>query len=363
MSIYHSNYYITIIILSILFLQYQALENNVRRGNSVSLDLIQNDLSSNNFINQDSLVHSIIGNIENKNLKKRQVDNKREQTKQKSAAMTKSKTSVQGKRPSKLKPPSSKLKPPASKPKPPTSKPPVSRPTTRKPSNVKRTTRKTTAKVTTARKPLPTRKIKPTTKASSRTITKKPVTSTKKSTPSKTTPKITTSTSTVTTTRNRITKATTTPNPNDFDKLKSKLISDINTLRLKHQAKELTVNSTLTDLAQRLADNPRDVNNVPDRDSVGLMEAFTEIGIYEDPLLIWTSDLENINYKKLDEELVPERFGQLVWISTTDIGCGISRSDEENVVITLCLFYPKGNIPGEYRENVKPEISQKKKKA
>uniref|UniRef100_A0A0K0FJ77 Uncharacterized protein n=1 Tax=Strongyloides venezuelensis TaxID=75913 RepID=A0A0K0FJ77_STRVS len=88
MNIFYNDYYITFIILSILFLQYQALENNARNEDGTSLDLKQNVLSSKNFINQDSLVHS---KSENKDLKKSQGDKKGKQNKKKSVSMKRNK--------------------------------------------------------------------------------------------------------------------------------------------------------------------------------------------------------------------------------------------------------------------------------
>uniref|UniRef100_A0A0N5BHQ2 SCP domain-containing protein n=1 Tax=Strongyloides papillosus TaxID=174720 RepID=A0A0N5BHQ2_STREA len=326
---------------------YIFQKNNARREGSVSLDLIQNDLSSNNSISQDNLIHSIIGNIENEYLRKRQVDNKRRQIKQKSATQTKSKTNVQGKRPS--------------KPKLPASKPPLTRHTTRKLSNVKITTRKNTAKVTTTRKSIPTRTIKPTTKPSSRTTTNKPVISTKKSTPSKTTPKITKSTSTVTTTRKRINKSKTTPKPDEYAHLKSRLISDINDLRRKHQAKNLTVDTTLANLAQKIIDEPVIIPEETVNKSVGYLRNFAPSEMYFNPLLEWGYKPEDNDYKNLDKNPFYAKFVQLVWIATTNIGCGIRNNGPNKGISTLCLFYPKGNIPGQYSENVKPEKRKKNK--
>uniref|UniRef100_A0A0N5BQW3 Uncharacterized protein n=1 Tax=Strongyloides papillosus TaxID=174720 RepID=A0A0N5BQW3_STREA len=187
MYILYSNYYITFIILSILSSQYHALESNVENFKSPSIDLVQNDLSLKNFIDQNSFVHSISGNSESKYLRKRQADGKMGQNEQKSAAKTKSEAKVPPKNPllPKPKPPTPKPKTPVLKPKPPTPKPSVPRPTTKKPLNEKTATKKTTPKTTppktttkgqTTCKPRTTREITPKTTQPKKTTQKETTT-------------------------------------------------------------------------------------------------------------------------------------------------------------------------------------------
>uniref|UniRef100_A0A0K0FW81 SCP domain-containing protein n=1 Tax=Strongyloides venezuelensis TaxID=75913 RepID=A0A0K0FW81_STRVS len=57
--------------------------------------------------------------------------------------------------------------------------------------------------------------------------------------------------------------------------------------------------------------------------------------------------------------ILTDRFTQLVWRSSTSIGIGIIR--KRNLVYLALLFYPKGNIRGQYEINVlKKKISWKK---
>uniref|UniRef100_A0A0N5BHQ3 SCP domain-containing protein n=1 Tax=Strongyloides papillosus TaxID=174720 RepID=A0A0N5BHQ3_STREA len=256
---------------------------------------------------------------------------------------TKDKTKVLPKKPTLQRP-----KPPSSKPKPPAPKPQVRKTTTRKTTKKATTSRKSTTKATTAKKPSSKRTIK----TSSKTITKKTVTPTKKTTPSKTTPKITTSTSTVTTTRKRRTKPKTTSKPDEYAHLKSKLISDINDLRRKHHAPNLTLNNTLANQAQRIADIPRLINGGIDEKSVGFTFGVAPPEDEFNLISYWTRGAERIDYENLDEATVPRDFAQLVWVSSKEIGCGISVTDSNRVITFICFFYPKGNIPGQYRENV-----------
>uniref|UniRef100_A0A0K0FJ58 SCP domain-containing protein n=1 Tax=Strongyloides venezuelensis TaxID=75913 RepID=A0A0K0FJ58_STRVS len=464
MCIFYSNYYIRFVILSTLFFLYKALEGDARIGDNASLDLIQNDISLMNLINQESLVYSISGNSEIKYLKKRQSEKNKEQNKHKSAEIKNNRKQVKvkksparklsGKRPPVPRPPMRKpgprrttarrpparrtpprrppprrttarrppnrrtpprrppprrttarrppnrrtpprrppprrttaRRPPARRTpprrppprrttlrRPPTRRtlrPPNKRPPTRKPipkpNLQKRTTkipssggkirttpkppaqkpqvRKTTVKATTVRKPLLTRKIKPAAKSSSITTTEKPVTSTMKTAPIETIPIITTSTSTATTTTKHTTKPETTSRFDEYAYLKSQMISYVNDLRLKHQTEELTVNTTLANKAQKVADDIRNILVNIDN-SIGWLLLFTGLGDDSNPSTAKSADTENIVYGRPDSKPAPEEFAQLVWNSTKDIGCGISYIDTEHIMVTICMFYPYRKIP------------------
>uniref|UniRef100_A0A0N5BL48 SCP domain-containing protein n=1 Tax=Strongyloides papillosus TaxID=174720 RepID=A0A0N5BL48_STREA len=374
MCILYSNYYITFIILSILFFKYHALENNVENFDSTSLDLIQNDLLSKNFIDQDSLVHSISGICDNKYLRKRQTVEQRGQYKQKRAIKTKSKTKAPPKKPTLQKPQT-----PASKPKLSTPKTSIPRSTTRKPqkgkpSNVRTTTRRTTPKVT---RPNITTKKQTTSKT---TTTKK--SSSKRPTTKQTTPKTTTtkkpSSQTPTTKRTKpirkstrkssskpstiitTSESTTTPKPDKYAREKSKLITLINALRRHYYSKELDVSFTLTSRAQKLADILSKHHNWTmnaNESSYGVVLYYTESREKYNAFHFWSRGIEKIRYEDL-ENTVPPDFGQLVWASSKEIGCGISEGKPDSDILTVCLIYPKGNIPGQYSKNIRNELNK-----
>uniref|UniRef100_A0A0N5BQW2 SCP domain-containing protein n=1 Tax=Strongyloides papillosus TaxID=174720 RepID=A0A0N5BQW2_STREA len=338
MHILYNSYYIKFVILFISFSKYYTLGSNVENFKSPSIDLVQNDLSSKNFINQDSLVHSISGNNEIKYLIKRQADGKIGQNKQKIAAKTKSKTKFPPK------------KPLPSKPKP------------QKPQVMKTTNVRTTKKPTTAKKPLSKTTIKP----SFRTTTKKRLTPTKKTTLNKTTQETTRSTSTVTTTRKRRPKPKTTPKPDKYAHLKSKvsslyiftnilqILNEINDLRLKHQAQNLTVDPVLAKKAQYHAEKYAAQSIVPfyEDNSIKTLIYTTRIGDAFNPMSLWTGGSIFVDFEKPDQFEIDIPFTQLIWVSTTSIGCGISEDKSRSEILTVCLFYPKGNIPGQYSKNI-----------
>uniref|UniRef100_A0A0K0F325 SCP domain-containing protein n=1 Tax=Strongyloides venezuelensis TaxID=75913 RepID=A0A0K0F325_STRVS len=299
MCILYGNCFITFSILSMLFFQYQASENNARGEDIASLDLIRNDLYPNNFINQDTLVHSISRSNENKYLRKRQVDKNEKQIKQRI-------------------PPSKMIK----------MKPSAPRPTTKKsqggkPSNVKKTTRKTISK--------PTRPK----------ITTKKQTKSKKSTTKKTLPRITQSKKTTS-------KPTTTAKADKFATVVHVLISDINGVRQYYNAPELNTSTTLSREAQKYADKLLKTKKWRDYEDAkyGVITYYTyDINHLYIPMKTWTNGWEKIDYNNLEKTISPA-LSQIVWVSSTEIGCAISEQKSEDGALTLCLFSPKGNIKG-----------------
>ena len=47
----------------------------------------------------------------------------------------------------------------------------------------------------------------------------------------------------------------------------------------------------------------------------------------------------------------------MVWQTSRKFGCGKARS-RSGKVIAVALYFPKGNIPGEFHENVLPPIEE-----
>ena len=48
-------------------------------------------------------------------------------------------------------------------------------------------------------------------------------------------------------------------------------------------------------------------------------------------------------------------FSQIIWHSTTKFGCGKARS-RSGKVVAVAYYEPKGNIPGNFHENVMPRV-------
>uniref|UniRef100_A0A0K0FQV0 SCP domain-containing protein n=1 Tax=Strongyloides venezuelensis TaxID=75913 RepID=A0A0K0FQV0_STRVS len=305
MYIFYSNYYVAVIIVCRLLYQNHALENSAKNNNFKSVSLEENE-SLRNFIKRDTIISPIAEVKETKYLEKRRVNKKIKNLVKKKSSKKKSIK----KKPSKMKKKKSSKQ---------TTKK-TSKKKKKKPS--KRTTKKSLKK-TTKKKPKTTKKKKP------KTTTRKPKTT-------KTTTKST----------------TTTTEPEKFPHLISKVIKEINELRKKHRVPELTVNDTLVEQTRKMFN---DLGNYKDDKYIkffGMLEDIEASYPEYDPFEKWAEGEKRINYDNLNENTVSKEFAQLVWASTKSIGCGYCIVDSNEVITFVCLFYPKGNIQGKYKENV-----------
>uniref|UniRef100_A0A0N5BHQ7 SCP domain-containing protein n=1 Tax=Strongyloides papillosus TaxID=174720 RepID=A0A0N5BHQ7_STREA len=368
----NSNYCVITITLSILFSQYHALEKNVKNDDSALLNFIQNDLSSKNFINQDSLIYSI---SESKYLRKRQADEKKGQ--KKSVVKKITKTKVPPKKPTHYRPTTKNPlvgKPQSSKPLP--GKPPLNKPQTRKPSPgrpsrgpirltsrlVTRTPSKTTAKrsITLPKKTVTPPKRPTTTQTISKKLPpSKIVTSTQK-TPTTVTTKpssISAFTSTLAST------STSKPRPQihlgKYTKEKLDLIEKINKERRLFQANDLTVDPELSKRAQKLTEESteKERNVINPYKDVGMLTFYSNDDDHDYGFSQWISDFYDIKFDDPDNiSHHHNNFTQIIWRGSKKIGCGINKDvnlDLSPITVVACLFSPKGNIPGNYSQNIR----------
>uniref|UniRef100_A0A0N5BL45 SCP domain-containing protein n=1 Tax=Strongyloides papillosus TaxID=174720 RepID=A0A0N5BL45_STREA len=269
--------------------------------------MIQNDIPTKQFINHDSINAYASENIEIKYVEKRKSNGKRSKTIQKKVVTKKTTKRMTPKKPLGK-----------------TTKKPLGN-TTKKPLVKKTTTRTSTSRKTQSTRTTP-RKITPKT-----TTTKKP--------PSR----ITTS------------KSTTTSKPVKYKEYIDEIVKEINNIRKYYKTPELEVNSNLAREAQKLADKLLKTKKWEDykNNTFGVIIYFTpSIEDQYDPIIRWFYGFEKIDYKNL-EKTIPPALSQITWVSSKKIGCAISEENPENGALLLCLFSPKGNIPGEYNKNIR----------
>uniref|UniRef100_A0A0K0FJ59 SCP domain-containing protein n=1 Tax=Strongyloides venezuelensis TaxID=75913 RepID=A0A0K0FJ59_STRVS len=396
MCILYSNYCIIFIILSLLFFQYQTLEDDAKNKDSASFDLIQNGISPIYFINQKPLVNFVRENNGIKYLRKRQADKERKQNKHKSAEIKNNRKQVKvkksparklsGKRPPVPRPPMRKpgprrttaRRPPARRTPPrrppprrttarrpparrtPPRRPPPRRTTVRRPPVRRTSPRRPPPRRTTVRRP-PARRTPPRRPPPRRTTAQRPPVRrtpnprppnkrppTKKPGPILPPPKPSTSKPTTTT--------TTTLKSDKYTALNTKAISEINNLRRKHQTPDLIYDKNLADRAQEIADKSGNGFHGIDDQTTGMVFYIARSEKNFDPLSEWTSGTQDIDYDNLSEDTVPYEFAQILWVSTEKIGCGTSELERKDGIVTVCLLSPKGNIPGQYQNNIRRPI-------
>lgn len=72
----------------------------------------------------------------------------------------------------------------------------------------------------------------------------------------------------------------------------------------------------------------------------------------EDVVEMWYAEREAYSYADGGFSMDTGHFTQLVWASTTSLGCGMASCGDLDVWV--CNYDPPGNVDGEYQANVRP---------
>jgi len=65
---------------------------------------------------------------------------------------------------------------------------------------------------------------------------------------------------------------------------------------------------------------------------------------------LWYDEKNLFDYSSGDFSPETGHFTQLVWLSTKELGCGLSCKGD--TCYSGCNYKPSGNVQGQYRENV-----------
>ncbi|KAF2766028.1 PR-1-like protein [Teratosphaeria nubilosa] len=133
----------------------------------------------------------------------------------------------------------------------------------------------------------------------------------------------------------------------------SAVLNSTNYYRAQHQAKALTWNSDLASFAAnyssgciwRHSGGPYGEN---------LAEGYPNVATAIDA---WANEEEHYNYEKPKFSEKTGHFTQLVWQSTTSVGCGFVKCDNSGTngakgMYLVCEYEPRGNVKGQYRTEV-----------
>jgi pathogenesis-related protein 1 len=150
-----------------------------------------------------------------------------------------------------------------------------------------------------------------------------------------------------------------TPPPSDTSKLSpddQAMLEAHNTARAKHCAPPLTWSSELEAAAQKWADHLRDEGcgfehsstDYGENLAAGTTGAMPPEGVVQ----MWYDEKSKFDFKHGGFGMDTGHFTQLVWVGTTQVGCGMSQCNGFDVWV--CNYAPPGNVDGEYRTNVLP---------
>jgi len=82
------------------------------------------------------------------------------------------------------------------------------------------------------------------------------------------------------------------------------------------------------------------------------MYKFTFLDLAKQFFLMWYNEKDQYDFSKGQFSLTTGHFTQVVWRSTTKLGCGLSFNG--NRAYCCCSYIPPGNVQGQYKDNVKP---------
>uniref|UniRef100_A0A0K8R8C0 Putative antigen 5 protein n=1 Tax=Ixodes ricinus TaxID=34613 RepID=A0A0K8R8C0_IXORI len=140
-----------------------------------------------------------------------------------------------------------------------------------------------------------------------------------------------------------------------------------NEYRRKHHAPALKTNSTLYIMARGWAhhlaklDDPEKVTHQPGSGFGENIYWMTHSGSPYDKYAkkavdAWYEENVKYDYEHGGYSAATAHFTQLVWIATTQVGCGYNVS-KSNTIYVVCDYSPQGNIDKEYQKNVRPPSS------
>jgi len=69
----------------------------------------------------------------------------------------------------------------------------------------------------------------------------------------------------------------------------------------------------------------------------------------------WYSQIKNFEYKKPEKWLYlkeKDKFVQMVWKATREVGCGYGVSKDGKAIVVNCQYTPRGNRTGKVAKNV-----------
>uniref|UniRef100_A0A0K0EDY7 SCP domain-containing protein n=1 Tax=Strongyloides stercoralis TaxID=6248 RepID=A0A0K0EDY7_STRER len=141
---------------------------------------------------------------------------------------------------------------------------------------------------------------------------------------------------------------------NNFLELKLRMLKESNQYRKYHKAGPLVEDPYLTQLAQAYAEKIARLGRlVHDSDRrFGENLGYSTVQIAYIIVKQWYDEVKFYKFGNNYPTSGAGHFSQLVWVSSSKVGCGVATSGSE--VYVVCKYSPKGNISPLYGKNVLP---------
>ena len=148
----------------------------------------------------------------------------------------------------------------------------------------------------------------------------------------------------------------------DLETFISEMVKLHNELRIKHDSPPLNENEELNNMAssyaKSLANNQEKNNceyNVYKDEILGENIFITDYKKPKDIFKIISNEKYEYDFDKNKYSNLSAHFTQAIWKDTTDIGCGFwaDKASKKNFIVLL--YYPAGNVFGNFNKNEKNE--------
>ena len=145
---------------------------------------------------------------------------------------------------------------------------------------------------------------------------------------------------------------------NNINVLKKDILYLINQKRKEYNVQPLIENNEITNIAQKYAEEISQTeilvnsNNKYKGDDLG-ESIFCYSTILDANGLVMRLSKKEFNYNYNNNE-IPSHFTQMIWKNSNLIGIGISRNFNTGHMFYVLNYFPKGNIKGNFKENVFP---------
>jgi len=156
----------------------------------------------------------------------------------------------------------------------------------------------------------------------------------------------------------------------DLAAFRNSVLSEHNTLRATHHSPSLTLSDSLNASAQAHAESILQTgvfrhSSFDERNGAGenlyyaMLANLSDLPTYGDDVVrSWYREVSNYDYDHGSYSSATGHFTQVVWKSTSELGCGVAQgrkkhySNEFNVIYVVCHYQSAGNYMGQFMENV-----------